>query len=192
MEDVEARRNKPQGSPALPAAPSTTASKPQTGPVVLLSGVPANPPTALAYQLQQVLGLGATPLLIKQGRAGARCFLRSGADGATALAAGSAQIFGVRVGISATPAATKAADLRGNRIDQLQPDAPELATRGSNPVGVRTLALSNPAQFDVLRRAGVLLRSRPDPGGAARIGSIVRQPQRVHPTVTPAVTTATP
>ena len=82
MEDAEARRNKPQGSPALPAAPSTATSKPQTSPVVL--------------------------------------------------------------------AATKAADLRGNRIDQLQPNAPELATRGLNPIGVRTLALSNPAQFDVL------------------------------------------
>jgi hypothetical protein len=87
---------------------------------VLLSGVPANPPTVLAYQLQQALGLGATPLVVKQGRTGARCFLRSGADGAKALAAGSALIFGVRVGISATPAPAGAAGAAADVLERVR------------------------------------------------------------------------
>lgn len=38
-----------------------------------------------------------------------------------------------------------------NRIDQIRPDAPELAAYGSMAIGVRTLQLVNPAQLDIVR-----------------------------------------
>lgn len=38
-----------------------------------------------------------------------------------------------------------------NRIDQLRPDAPELAAHGPHAIGVRTLEVSNPNQIDILR-----------------------------------------
>ncbi len=41
-------------------------------------------------------------------------------------------------------------DPHSNRIDLIRPDAPELAARGPHHVGVRTLALVNPQQPDVL------------------------------------------
>lgn len=37
-----------------------------------------------------------------------------------------------------------------NRIDQLRPDAPDLATHGPHAIGVRTLKVSNPNQIDIL------------------------------------------
>jgi hypothetical protein len=37
-----------------------------------------------------------------------------------------------------------------NRIDQIRPDAPELAAYGRYPVGVTTLQVSNPGQLDIL------------------------------------------
>jgi len=38
-----------------------------------------------------------------------------------------------------------------NRIDGQRPDAPELAAYGAQPVGVRTLQLTNPGQIDILK-----------------------------------------
>jgi len=38
-----------------------------------------------------------------------------------------------------------------NRIDQVRPDAPELAAFGKLPIGVRTLQLVNPRQLDILK-----------------------------------------
>lgn len=38
-----------------------------------------------------------------------------------------------------------------NRIDQIRPDAPELAAHGDSPIGVRTLTVSNPGQVDILK-----------------------------------------
>ncbi len=38
-----------------------------------------------------------------------------------------------------------------NRIDGVRPDAPELATYGPSPIGVRTLRLVNPGQMDILK-----------------------------------------
>lgn len=38
-----------------------------------------------------------------------------------------------------------------NRIDQIRPDAPELAAYGNMPIGVRTLQLVNPGQLDILK-----------------------------------------
>ena len=38
-----------------------------------------------------------------------------------------------------------------NRIDLIRPDAPELATPGDLPVGVRTLTVTNPNQIDILK-----------------------------------------
>ncbi|MTH97669.1 dienelactone hydrolase [Roseibium sp. RKSG952] len=38
----------------------------------------------------------------------------------------------------------------GNRIDQIRPDAPDLAHRGPHPVGRLTLSLTNPDQIDIL------------------------------------------
>ncbi|WP_312224050.1 alpha/beta hydrolase family protein [Rhizobium rhizoryzae] len=38
-----------------------------------------------------------------------------------------------------------------NRIDQIRPDAPELAAYGTAPVGVRTLNLTNPNQINVAK-----------------------------------------
>ncbi|MDO9527224.1 MAG: dienelactone hydrolase, partial [Gemmobacter sp.] len=37
-----------------------------------------------------------------------------------------------------------------NRVDQIRPDAPELAARGPFAVGVRQLTLTNPDQIDVV------------------------------------------
>ena len=37
-----------------------------------------------------------------------------------------------------------------NRIDQIRPDAPELAAYGDHAVGVRTITVTNPGQVDVL------------------------------------------
>lgn len=45
-----------------------------------------------------------------------------------------------------------------NRIDQTRPMAPELAHPGPHPVGVRTIALVNPDQFDVVRSTDRLRR----------------------------------
>ncbi len=41
-----------------------------------------------------------------------------------------------------------------NRIDQIRPDAPELAAFGPHPIGVQTLAFSNPGQVDILNTTG--------------------------------------
>jgi predicted dienelactone hydrolase len=38
-----------------------------------------------------------------------------------------------------------------NRIDQVRPDAPELAAHGKFPIGVRTLQFVNPGQLDIVR-----------------------------------------
>ena len=38
-----------------------------------------------------------------------------------------------------------------NRIDLLRPDAPELATPGDMPIGVRTVTVTNPDQIDILK-----------------------------------------
>lgn len=38
-----------------------------------------------------------------------------------------------------------------NRIDQIRPDAPELAAYGSNSIGVRTISIKNPDQVDILK-----------------------------------------
>lgn len=38
-----------------------------------------------------------------------------------------------------------------NRIDQIRPDAPELAAHGEAPIGVRTLTVTNPGQIDILK-----------------------------------------
>jgi predicted dienelactone hydrolase len=38
-----------------------------------------------------------------------------------------------------------------NRVDQIRPDAPELATHGDAPIGVRTLTVTNPGQIDILK-----------------------------------------
>ena len=38
-----------------------------------------------------------------------------------------------------------------NRIDQIRPDAPELAAHGDLPIGVRTLSVVNPGQIDILK-----------------------------------------
>ncbi|MEM6461091.1 MAG: dienelactone hydrolase [Pseudomonadota bacterium] len=37
-----------------------------------------------------------------------------------------------------------------NRVDQIRPDAPELAAFGDAPVGVRTMTVTNPDQIDIL------------------------------------------
>ena len=44
--------------------------------------------------------------------------------------------------------------LNANPIDQVRPDAPELAPYGPHPVGVRTLVVSNPGQIDILNVNG--------------------------------------
>lgn len=41
--------------------------------------------------------------------------------------------------------------LAENRIDQIRPDAPELAAYGANPVGVRTITVTNPNQADIVK-----------------------------------------
>lgn len=38
-----------------------------------------------------------------------------------------------------------------NRIDQIRPDAPELAAHGDAEIGVRTLSVANPGQIDILK-----------------------------------------
>ncbi|MEM9107826.1 MAG: dienelactone hydrolase, partial [Pseudomonadota bacterium] len=38
-----------------------------------------------------------------------------------------------------------------NHIDQIRPDAPELAAHGDSPIGVRTLTVTNPNQLDILK-----------------------------------------
>ena len=38
-----------------------------------------------------------------------------------------------------------------NRVDQIRPDAPELAAHGDSPVGVRTITVTNPDQVDILK-----------------------------------------
>jgi hypothetical protein len=67
---------------------------------VRLAGLPSNPPRALASALRAALGLRATPLVLRGGAEGL-CFLSSVDDRATALAAGHADILGVRVLVSA-------------------------------------------------------------------------------------------
>jgi hypothetical protein len=70
--------------------------------VVRLAGLPSNPARALACALRTALRLRTTPLLLRGGDGGAEglCFLPSGAARAAALAAGHADILGVRVWIS--------------------------------------------------------------------------------------------
>jgi len=42
-------------------------------------------------------------------------------------------------------------ETRGNRIDAIRPDAPDLAPFGALPVGVKTVVFTNPRQVDVAR-----------------------------------------
>jgi hypothetical protein len=59
------------------------------------------------------------------------------------------------------------------------------ATTGMSPAAARTLDeavrdLHNPAQSDVLRRVGLLLRARPDPVRSPQAGLTVPQRHGVH------------
>lgn len=52
---------------------------------------------------------------------------------------------------TALPSSTLAANNQiENRIDHIRPDAPELASFGSHPIGVQTLEFTNPGQNDIL------------------------------------------
>jgi hypothetical protein len=66
------------------------------------------------------------------------------------------------------------------------------ATTGLSAAAARTVDeavrdLYNPAQSDVLRRVGLLLRSRPDPVRTPQVGLTVPQRHGVHSTVITAV-----
>ena len=56
----------------------------------------------------------------------------------------------------ATLAAAVASPAIANPIDQIRPDAPELADYGTLPVGVQTLSLVNPRQIDVVNIKGTV------------------------------------
>ena len=70
-----------------------------------LSGVPANTPRAVAFQLKQALHLKCTPAVQCLGDGGdARCLFTSASDHAKAGGAGMVSLFGVSVAISGGPA----------------------------------------------------------------------------------------
>jgi predicted dienelactone hydrolase len=54
-------------------------------------------------------------------------------------------------GAAAAAAMTTPGAAAQNRIDQIRPDAPELAAYGKLPIGVRTLQFVNPSQLDIVK-----------------------------------------
>jgi predicted dienelactone hydrolase len=73
--------------------------------------------------------------------------------------------------IQAPAGAQPAPQSSHNRIDQIRPDAPELAEHGSYSIGVRTLELSNPGQLDLV---AIDPESKPPQDNGSMPGSLPR------------------
>eukprot|EP01047_Picozoa_sp_COSAG01_P067316 COSAG01_NODE_9482_length_2435_cov_1.681079_2_plen_182_part_00 len=131
--------------------------------VVRLAGLPSNPARALACALRTALRLRTTPLLLRGGDGGAEglCFLPSCAARAAALAAGHADILGVRVRIS--PVGGEGAGSEGDAAAAVAPP-PE---RGATIAGMGSRVCAGP---DCARRDREWARveGRGDGGGARR------------------------
>ena len=90
----------------MSVSPEKATPRPMAPPL-RLSGLPQGPPSALAFQLKEALGLEQTPALRLLGGGAALCFAANPADRAKVSASGSAalELLGVAVAVSAAVAA---------------------------------------------------------------------------------------